>query len=88
MVVSDYFRGNIVLAYSDLLLRIGQYRREISERIDAIHHARARGERALSVAPFSDPPRSVFIVDITDSAESYYNRIFAEHYGLARIMLR
>jgi len=79
------FGGNVPQAWYDLAFRARTYNRELHHREHLIHTAHAEGQRQLAVPALSDPPPTIFFLDMTSQPDHWINPLYASHYGLEKI---
>jgi hypothetical protein len=82
------FGGNVPQAWYDLAFRAQSYNRELHLREKFIQEAHAINVKQIAVPALSDPPPSIFFMDMTTNPDHWINPLYARHYGLERVWVK
>lgn len=84
--LSEYFQGNLRNSYGDMLRRTNAHLREVQMRYAIVVEANRSGLDKVVLAPFSAPPKTVFVADIRTYASQNNLGYALMHAGSPRIM--
>ena len=86
LAAADIVKGNVRNSYEDAFRRTVPYRHEMFARRAEIARNVARGITSIALAPYSDPPRTVFVRDVVSTnPQQHHNVAYALFYGAKEV---